>query len=102
MGHMIMQLKVVSLNGSAISFGQSLKRRILDGIELFATFGIVAFITVKNSEKHQRVGDLWAKTIVVGGETVACKYCYSKLTLTPQDTIRGAFDCPECGKKNQN
>ncbi len=99
-GHMIMQLQVVSLNGSLISFGQALKRRILDGVELFATFGLIALITIKNSERHQRVGDLWAKTIVVGGESVTCKYCFAKLTLTPQDTISGSFDCPECGKKN--
>ncbi|WP_296618740.1 RDD family protein [Marivirga sp.] len=101
-GHMIVQLKVVTVNGNPISFGRSLKRRILDGLELFITFGIVAFITVKNSERNQRVGDIWAKTIVVGGESVICKHCHAKLTLSAKETIIGSFDCPECGNKNEN
>ena len=28
-------------------------------------FGLVGIITIKNTDKNQRVGDLWAKTIVV-------------------------------------
>ena len=28
-------------------------------------FGLIGVITIKNTEKHQRLGDLWAKTIVV-------------------------------------
>lgn len=100
-GHKIVQLKVVTANGKPISFGQSLKRRILDIIDLFLTFGIIAFITVKNSERNQRVGDIWANTIVVGGESVTCSHCQSKLTLSPKDTIRGSFDCPECRKRNE-
>ena len=34
----------------------------------FFFFGIVAFITIKNTPDHQRLGDLLAKTIVIGGE----------------------------------
>ena len=98
-GHMIVQLRVVTLNGNSITFGQSLKRRLVDCLELFATFGLVAFLTVKNSERHQRVGDLWAKTLVVGGESVNCN---QQLTLTAEDTIKGTFECPECGTKNEN
>jgi uncharacterized RDD family membrane protein YckC len=101
-GHMITQLRVVTLNGNPISFGQSLKRRIVDCLELFGTFGLVAFITVKNSEQNQRVGDIWAKTIVVGGENTTCINCNEKLTLTEEDTIKGTFECPECGTKNEN
>lgn len=101
-GHMITGLKVVTLSGNSVSFGQAFKRRLLDAIDIFATFGLVAFITVKNSERNQRVGDIWAKTIVVGGETVYCNNCNQQLTLTAEDTIKGTFECPECGTKNEN
>jgi uncharacterized RDD family membrane protein YckC len=28
-------------------------------------FGLIAILTIKNTEKNQRLGDLWAKTVVV-------------------------------------
>lgn len=43
---------------------QSLKRHLLDPIDMFF-FGVVAIVAIKNSPKHQRLGDQWAKTIVV-------------------------------------
>ena len=43
---------------------QSLKRHLLDPIDMLF-FGIIAIIAIKNSPKHQRLGDQWAKTIVV-------------------------------------
>jgi hypothetical protein len=46
------------------TFVQSLKRHLLDPVDMFL-FGLVAIITIKNSELHQRLGDQWAKTIVV-------------------------------------
>ncbi|WP_047414155.1 RDD family protein [Cellulophaga sp. Hel_I_12] len=46
------------------TFGQSFKRHLLDLIDMFF-FGLVAIITIKNSEKNQRLGDLWAKTTVI-------------------------------------
>jgi len=101
-GHMITQLRVVTLNGNSITFGQSLKRRVLDAFELLGTFGFIAFIAVKNSERNQRVGDIWAKTIVVEDIHVSCQHCGEQLALTAEETIRRTFDCPECGKKNEN
>ena len=41
-----------------------MKRHLLDPIDLLF-YGIPAIITIKNTEKHQRLGDLWAKTIVI-------------------------------------
>ena len=46
------------------TFGQSLKRHLLDPVDMFF-FGFVGIITIKNTSLNQRVGDLWAKTIVV-------------------------------------
>tara|TARA_R110002012_G_scaffold13845_13_gene58520 strand:+ start:4677 stop:5114 length:438 start_codon:yes stop_codon:yes gene_type:complete len=100
LGRRIMQLKVVTLNGYSISFGQAFKRRILDYFEIIMTFGLVAYVTSRNSERNQRVGDIWARTIVVGDESAICQHCNSKLTLTPDETISGHFTCPQCGKEN--
>lgn len=46
------------------TFGQSFKRHLLDPVDMLF-FGTVGVITIKNTEKNQRVGDLWAQTIVV-------------------------------------
>jgi len=88
------------MSGVPISFLQSLKRRVFDPIDLFVFFGLVGYLTVKNSDRHQRVGDIVAGTIVVGGESMICQHCGELLTLAANDTIRGVFDCPECGKLN--
>ena len=47
-----------------ITFGQSLKRHLLDPIDMFL-FGFIAYISIKNSDTNQRIGDVWAKTTVV-------------------------------------
>ena len=46
------------------TFGQSFKRHLLDPIDMFF-FGLIGILTIKNSEKNQRLGDMWAKTIVI-------------------------------------
>ncbi|MEK6152582.1 RDD family protein [Flavobacteriaceae bacterium 3-367] len=46
------------------SFGQSLKRHLMDPIDMFF-FGLVGIVTIKNTPLNQRVGDLWAKTVVI-------------------------------------
>ena len=51
-------------NRKEIEWTQALKRHLLDPIDILF-YGIPAIITVKNSGKHQRLGDMWAKTIVV-------------------------------------
>ncbi len=65
LGNSIVKLKPISLNGnSKITFTQSFKRHFLDGIDMFM-FGLIAYITIQNTEKNQRLGDLWARTIVI-------------------------------------
>lgn len=66
LGNGIVGLKPIPQNGtiSKISFNQSLKRHLLDIIDLFF-FGLVAYLVIKSNPKHQRLGDIWAKTIVV-------------------------------------
>lgn len=65
-GNAIMQLKPKSLtsNHGNLSFSQSIKRHLLDLIDMFP-FGLIGYITIKNTQNNQRLGDIWAKTTVV-------------------------------------
>jgi uncharacterized RDD family membrane protein YckC len=65
LGHMLMKLKIVSVHDEKITFGQALIRRICDGLEITGCFGLIAFLLVKTTQSHQRLGDLLAKTLVV-------------------------------------
>jgi uncharacterized RDD family membrane protein YckC len=64
LAHQAFYLKVVTLNRKEIGFSQALKRHLLDPIDILF-WGIPGIIAIKNTDKHQRLGDLWAKTIVV-------------------------------------
>jgi uncharacterized RDD family membrane protein YckC len=64
LGHQAFNLLVLTENRKAIGFKESLKRHLVDPVDFFI-YALPAFITIKNTEKHQRLGDLWAKTIVV-------------------------------------
>jgi len=101
LGHKIMGIMVITKNGNKIRLGQSLIRRILDPIDLISCFGLIAIITIKNSDHHQRLGDMVAGTIVVGGETKRCPACHTELTLEPKEVLKGRFDCTECGKRTE-
>lgn len=63
-GHQIFDLKVLRLNRKEVEFPQALKRHLLDSIDIFF-YGIPAIIAIKNSDKHQRIGDMWANTFIV-------------------------------------
>lgn len=95
LGKKILGLRVVTKSGNKISFWQAIKRRIVDFID-FGFFGLVAYLTIKNTPDHQRLGDLWAKTIVIGGDDFACSNCQEQLTLTADDILKREFVCPTC------
>jgi uncharacterized RDD family membrane protein YckC len=65
-GNSLVGLKAIPKNGTnrKLTFSESFKRHLLDPIDMFF-FGLVAIITIKNTEMNQRIGDLWARTIVV-------------------------------------
>jgi uncharacterized RDD family membrane protein YckC len=63
-GHDICGLTVVKANGEKITFGDAFKRRIVDCFEI-VPYGIPALICINNTPKYQRIGDLWANTVVV-------------------------------------
>lgn len=63
-GHDICKLTIVGLKGEKITFSTAFKRRICDVIDL-GLYGLPALICISKTEKHQRLGDLWAGTLVV-------------------------------------
>jgi uncharacterized RDD family membrane protein YckC len=65
LGKAITRLKVVTEEGRRISWKAAFKRHILDIVDVYLSFGLVALITAKVTPKGQRVGDFWAKTRVV-------------------------------------
>ena len=66
LGNIVIGIKPVSIENANIkpTFSQSLKRHLLDPIDMFF-FGLIGYILIKNTQYNQRVGDIWAKTIVV-------------------------------------
>lgn len=59
-----LQPKSLTKNNGELSLGQSIKRHLLDPIDMFP-FGLLAIMAIKNTDRNQRLGDIWAKTIVV-------------------------------------
>jgi uncharacterized RDD family membrane protein YckC len=55
---------VTTLRGGSISLGQSLKRNVLRLLDFFP-FYLTGFVAAALTPNRQRLGDLWAKTIVV-------------------------------------
>jgi uncharacterized RDD family membrane protein YckC len=64
LGHQGLNLKVLTVDRRKIDLSQALKRHLLDPIDILM-YGIPGIIAIKNSDKCQRLGDMWAKTIVV-------------------------------------
>jgi uncharacterized RDD family membrane protein YckC len=66
LGNYLLDLKPISINGiqEELTIVQSFKRHLVDLIDMFC-FGLIGIMIIKNTEMNQRLGDLWAKTIVV-------------------------------------
>jgi len=75
LGNLLVGLKPVSIRKSSdnstfsgtdekLTFGQSLKRHLLDPIDMFF-FGLIGIVTIKNTDRNQRLGDIWGNTIVI-------------------------------------
>jgi uncharacterized RDD family membrane protein YckC len=58
------ELQVTTPRGSSISFTQSLQRNLLRPVDFFP-FYLTGFVAASLTPDRQRLGDLWAKTIVV-------------------------------------
>ncbi|MBX9887583.1 MAG: RDD family protein [Flavobacteriaceae bacterium] len=61
--------KSLTRNNGQLTFSQSFKRHLLDPLDMFP-LGLIGLITIKNTAMHQRLGDIWAKTIVVNKDVI--------------------------------
>jgi uncharacterized RDD family membrane protein YckC len=66
LGHQICGIKVVSMDGNELTFFQVVLRRMMDLFDICLSFGLIAFVLVKATDGNQRIGDLVAKTRVIG------------------------------------
>lgn len=64
-GKRAFKLKVAQLNGSPITFNQSVVRNLLRFIDLFPGLGATGMITMLSNRRFQRLGDLAAQTVVI-------------------------------------
>ena len=64
-GNSLVGLKAIPKNGTnrKLTFSESFKRHLLDPIDMFF-FGLIGIITIKNTEKNQRVGDYGRKLLL--------------------------------------
>lgn len=71
-GNSLVGLKAIPSDGTnrKLNLMESLKRHLLDPFDMFP-FGLIGILTIKNSEQHQRLGDQWAKTIVISIKTIS-------------------------------
>lgn len=99
-GKRMVGIYVTKPNGADISFSDSFKRRFLDWIDL-SFLGLVGLIVIKTTKKNQRLGDLWADTIVIGHEPSLCENCAEQVFLEPHEQRLGKFTCPYCAHKNE-
>jgi uncharacterized RDD family membrane protein YckC len=65
LGHRIVGLKVVRIDGDIMTFSTALKRRLTDMIELYLTSCILALTLNLATDGYRRIGDLWAGTVVI-------------------------------------
>ncbi|QEM08055.1 RDD family protein [Mucilaginibacter rubeus] len=63
-GHDICKLKVITTDGNKLTLGDAFKRRICDCVDILF-YGLPAIICIIKTEKHQRIGDLFAGALVV-------------------------------------
>ena len=101
LGKRIFGLRVTKDGWKDISVGEAFVRHLMDPID-FAFGGVVGLIVAKSSNRHQRIGDRIASTIVVEDKTVFCENCRTPLSLSRSEAQSGRFVCPKCGYENNS
>lgn len=64
-GKQVMNIKVVNLNGNAVTFGQYLTRWLFRMIDISSLSGLIAILSIAIGSKGQRIGDMVAGTTVI-------------------------------------
>jgi uncharacterized RDD family membrane protein YckC len=64
LGKWLFDIKVINKDGSDTLLNQTLKRHLLDIVD-FSFFGLTAILIIKFTHQPQRLGDMWAGTLVI-------------------------------------
>jgi uncharacterized RDD family membrane protein YckC len=67
LGKGLFDLKVVNIKNQKPSFSQSLKRHLLDFVDV-VFYGFIMVVSIRQTKEFKRLGDLWAKTLVVSDD----------------------------------
>lgn len=65
LGKMALKLRVIRLDGEKISFTGYLMRWMFRSLDIYTSFGGIAFMGIISSSNNQRIGDVLANTVVV-------------------------------------
>jgi uncharacterized RDD family membrane protein YckC len=65
LGKMALKLRVIRLDGEKTTFSDYLMRWMFRILDIYGSFGGIAFLGVISSTNNQRLGDLMANTVVV-------------------------------------
>ena len=65
LGKMALKIRVIRMDGEKINFLDYLMRWIFRALDIYASFGGVAILSIVSSASSQRLGDLLANTVVV-------------------------------------
>lgn len=65
LGKMALKLRVIRLDGEKISFTGYLMRWMFRSLDIYSSFGGIAFMGIISSSNNQRIGDVLANTVVV-------------------------------------
>ena len=96
-GKLPTRLRVVQMNGEKPSMLKAFQRRVSDLID-FSFLGLPAYITTRNNPLKQRLGDLWAGTVVIKDIHTTCPYCGSNVEIVGKEVLRGRYECPVCNR----
>jgi len=71
LGNDLVGLKAIPESGELrkLNFNESFKRHVLDPIDMFF-LGLIGVLLILKTDKNKRLGDIWAKTIVISNENV--------------------------------
>lgn len=84
LGKSVLHLRVIRLDGKKLSFWDCMLRWVLRLIDISASMGILAILSIVISSKMQRLGDLAASTTVIN-ETPGASLQQISLYDTPED-----------------
>ena len=91
-GKALLKIRVVSLNGKPLTLRNIIIRWAFRLIDIGATFGLLAILSIFSSQKSQRIGDLLANTAVIN--TIGNKGT-SLEKLTTLDNIKHQITYPK-------